>query len=274
MTFRAISYGGGVQSTALIVLAAEGRIEADVALFSNVGDDSENPKTLAYVRDVAIPWATDRGLPLEVVRKLRRDGTPDTVKQSVLRRQRSVPIPVRMGDTGAPGTRPCSIEFKVKVVDRWLTGRGYGPDNKADVLIGFSTDEIGRASNGRDMPASVRRFPLLDLGVSRAECENIIRRAGLPVPPKSACYFCPYHRAQTWAEMRRDEPDLFDQAAELEQVVIDRRVRIGRDPVYFTKFGRPLRAAIPAAQHALFDVHADYGSDIGEDGCDEGTCFV
>ena len=39
MTPTYISYGGGVQSTALIVLAATGRIHADAALFANVGDD-------------------------------------------------------------------------------------------------------------------------------------------------------------------------------------------------------------------------------------------
>ena len=51
-----ISYGGGVQSTALVVLAATGRLgKVDAALFSNVGDDSEEPATLRYVRMVSDP---------------------------------------------------------------------------------------------------------------------------------------------------------------------------------------------------------------------------
>ena len=41
-----ISYGGGVQSTALLVLSATGRLPAvDAALFANVGDDSPTSAT-------------------------------------------------------------------------------------------------------------------------------------------------------------------------------------------------------------------------------------
>jgi hypothetical protein len=38
-----ISYGGGVQSTAMLVLAIRGQLgyQIDAALFANVGDDSE-----------------------------------------------------------------------------------------------------------------------------------------------------------------------------------------------------------------------------------------
>ena len=68
MTLRVISYGGGVQSTALVVLAAQGKLEAIMggpvkyALFGNTGDDSEHPATLKYVREIAIPWAAERGI--------------------------------------------------------------------------------------------------------------------------------------------------------------------------------------------------------------------
>lgn len=44
---RVISYGGGVQSTAMIVLAAQGKLgPVTDAIFANVGDDSEHPQTL------------------------------------------------------------------------------------------------------------------------------------------------------------------------------------------------------------------------------------
>ena len=65
MTVKAISYGGGVQSTALIVLAVQGKIDFDVALFSNVGDDSEHPASLKYVREIMQPWAASHGFPVD-----------------------------------------------------------------------------------------------------------------------------------------------------------------------------------------------------------------
>ena len=56
---RVVSYGGGVQSTALLVLAAQGRVDFRVFLMANTGDDSEHPATLRYVRVVAVPVGTE-----------------------------------------------------------------------------------------------------------------------------------------------------------------------------------------------------------------------
>ena len=75
---RVISYGGGVQSTAMIVLATQGKIKADVALFSNVGDDSEHPTTIKYVREIAIPFASAHGLPIHELSTIRK-GKPTTI---------------------------------------------------------------------------------------------------------------------------------------------------------------------------------------------------
>ena len=52
---RIFSYGGGVQSTAALVLAAQGIIDYPTFLFCNVGNDSEDPKTLDYVHKYALP---------------------------------------------------------------------------------------------------------------------------------------------------------------------------------------------------------------------------
>lgn len=263
-----ISYGGGVQSTALVVLAVGGRVNAEAALFANVGDDSERKRTLDYVRDIATPWAAARGFPIHELRRQRRDGSFDTLRQHLARSKRSIDIPVRMADTGAPGNRKCSPMFKRSVVARWLRDNA---DLPADVMIGFSIDEIERVGRQRDDGVQHSVYPLLDLGLNRSGCEQVIRDAGLPVPSKSACYFCPYHRPQTWAEMRRDEPDEFAAAQVLEDEMNVRRDTLGRDHVYLTKFGKRLSDAIGEAQPALFDGD---GSDIGEVGCDDGSCFT
>jgi len=139
------------------------------------------------------------------------------------------------------------------------------------VMIGISTDEVERAGRGRNEPHDTRRYPLLDLGISRNDCRTIIADAGIPVPPKSACYFCPFHRPSTWAEMRRDEPELFAKSQHLEDVLNERRDMLGKDHVYLARFGKRLSDAIGEAQPQLFDGD---GSDISESGCDEGVCFV
>jgi hypothetical protein len=268
---RAISYGGGVQSTALLVLAGQQRIDFDVFLFANVGDDSEDPATLTYVDQHAKPYAARHGIQLIELRKQRRDGSTETLHGRLTKPgSRSLPIPIRMSN-GAPGTRSCTAEFKIRVIGRWLKAHGASEQNPATVGIGISLDEIHRVNNRRAMPYERPVYPLLDHDppLRRSDCQRIIAAAGLPVPPKSACWFCPFHRPSTWAEMRRDRPDLFNRACGLEDLLNDRRAALGKDPVWLTRFNRPLGQAVPTAQDML------PGFDPLDDAtCDNGACFT
>ena len=76
---RVIAYGAGVQSTSLLVLAAQRQVDFPVFLFANVGDDSEHPATLQYLRCVAMPYAAAHGIVIREPRRLRRDGTVETL---------------------------------------------------------------------------------------------------------------------------------------------------------------------------------------------------
>lgn len=288
---RSISYGGGVQSTALLVLAAERRIDFPLFVFANVGDDSERKATLRYVEEYAKPYAAEHGIELAEVQRTRRDGTTETLMGRLTRPgSRSLPIPVRMSN-GAPGTRSCTADFKIKVVGKEMKRRGATAgrtcvahtadpasakcrgrrcveQNKATVGIGISLDEIHRANSRIVEPHEEIVYPLLELGLRRVDCERIIRIAGLPVPPKSSCYFCPFHRPETWHDMRRQEPDEFEKACQLEELLNQRRDELGKDHVYLTRFARPLREAIPDGVDLLpiFDE---------SDGlCDSGWCMT
>lgn len=268
---KIVSYGGGVQSTSLLVLAAQGVIDFRTFVFANVGNDSEHPATLAYITEHAAPYAARHGIDLWSLDRVRRDGDVETLYGRLMREgSRSLPIPVRMSN-GAPGTRSCTADFKIKVIGRWLKAHGASEANKATVGIGISLDEIERVNARRAMPYEIPVYPLLDHtpALRRSDCERIIRDAGLPVPPKSACWFCPFHRPQTWAEMRRDEPELFERAAELENTLNARRTVLGKDPVWLTRFNKPLTVAIPRAGE-MFDVF----NPLDGSTCDNGMCFT
>ena len=56
------SCGGGVQSTACLVLAAQGVIPYRTFVFANVGDKAESPHTIAYIRLVLKPFAAQHGI--------------------------------------------------------------------------------------------------------------------------------------------------------------------------------------------------------------------
>ena len=312
MSLRTVSYGGGVQSTALLVLAAEGKIDFRTFLFANVGADSERSRTIWYVENVAKPYADEHGLTLHELHRAPAKGIarvecwyggaaeptpadlcgdgmarcpscgrvvkvvdgmfewhvqPETLWGRLTREgSRSLPIPVRMSN-GAPGNRSCTADFKIRVIGRWLRDHGATEAAPATVALGISTDEIERAKPGIDPQATYqfRVYPLLDLGLRRSDCQRIISGAGLPVPDKSACFFCPFHDLNTWREMAREEPDEFARACWLEEHLTKQRADLGKDPVFFTRFGRPLREVMDDSQGAF---------DLGLDGCDTGYCFT
>lgn len=264
---KVFSFGGGVQSVAALVLAAQGKIDYRHFVFCNVGDDSENPATLAYYLQYAVPYAEAHGLTMTELRYIRRDGTEDSILKRLTRPGgRSVGIPVRMAN-GAPGRRSCTVDFKIRRTDRWL--REQGAQRRGVILgMGISLDEFQRMKANTDPKTIAWKtldYPLIDLRLDRAACIQIIKSAGLPVPPKSACWFCPFHTLAVWAEMRQNDTVQFWKAAELEAFINDRRAQLGRDPVYFTSRGKPLPLAISEhAQHSLFE----------DEVCDSGYCFV
>ena len=271
MSLRAFSYGGGVQSTAALVLAAQGRLDYHTFLFCHVGEDSENPETLSYVQDVAMPFARQHGLDLIELRKVRRDGTRETVYSRLTRPgSRSIGIPVHMSN-GAPGRRACTLDFKIRVVDRWLKREWQA--HRCGVLmgLGISLDEITRMRTNTDPDTLAWKtldYPLIDLRLDRLACMDIIRQAGLPVPPKSSCWFCPYHSQRNWQGLRETRPDLFARAVALETLINERRVALGRDRVWLSRKCKPLtEATTDYVQASLLELEDDQL-------CESGYCFV
>lgn len=261
MTIRSVSYGGGVQSTALLVLAAQRKIDFRTFLFANVGDDSEHPATLAYVNDVAKPYAAEHGITLIELRRHRRDGSIETLRERV--RRGSMVIPVRRSKDGPPMSRSCTADFKIAVIGKELKRLSATADDPATVAIGISVDEIERARPGIDprAPWQCRVYPLLDLGLHRRDCRDVIADAGLPVPPKSSCWFCPFHDREAWRALRRETPDLFEQAVKME-AEMSAATSDGR-PVFLTRNGVPLDRVLD--DQLVLD---------GMDGCDSGWCMT
>lgn len=261
---RTFSYGGGVQSTAALVLAAQGRIDYQTFLFCNVGDDSEHPATITYVEEVAKPYAASHGIDLIELRRVKRNGDPETLYGRLVRPEsRSLPIPVRMSN-GAAGTRSCTVDFKIRLVAKWLREHGATADRPAVVGLGISVDEVERARTDSGFNYQTLAYPLLDLRLTRSDCLRVISDAGIPVPGKSACYFCPFHTPERWRVMRREEPELFAKSVELERLLNDRRKMLGKDPVWLTRFNGPLDEVLGPAGQGTFDF----------DGCDQGYCFT
>lgn len=265
-----VSFGGGQQSMALMVKAARGELPFRRFYFCNVGDDSEYPGTLRYVEQYAKPYAAEHGLEFIELRRVMQTG-PDkgqerTLLQDIRRPDsRRIPFPMRVAN-GMPGNRACTETYKRRMVARETKRRGATPERPAQLAIGISLDEFTRATDSR-IRHQINVHPLIDLNLRRTDCQRIIAAAGLPIPPKSACWFCPMKTPAQWLRLKQQNPALFERACQLEAEMNVRRAALGKDPMYMTRFGIPLAKAIPDGVDAL----PFFDEDLG---CDSGMCFT
>jgi hypothetical protein len=257
------SCGGGVQSTACLVLAAHGHIPYRTFIFANVGDKAESPKTIEYIAKVLKPYAKQHGIEWVEVAKKNRNGETVDLYDDCMTNAKNVSVPLHY-KYGGIGFRNCTSKWKIEPIAKWI--RRNAPN--CTLGVGISTDEPHRAKPARDTDGYVKGYPLIDLGIDRSGCLEIVRNEGLPKPPKSSCWFCPYHTTESWTHRKREEPDLFAKAVELEAALCERSVMLGKDPGYLTRHGLPLNICIPN-QLGLFPEWLDE-----QDGCESGYCMT
>lgn len=276
--FRVFSFGGGVQSTAVLVLQSLGKLPKPyhAFIFCNVGDDSENPETIAYVRDVIQPYCEQHGIVFIVAQKRLRSGALDTLLQAIYRPIRSVDIPAWMSG-GAPGNRSCTEDFKIMVVDKLI--KSYKCIRWCEVGLGISVDEFRRARDvqwhdtyGKAKKIGFykkRDYPLIDLRLSRADCERIIAEAGLPPAPKSSCWFCPFMPFAQRLQQKSRQPALFNATRDIERAINDKRSLLGKDRLYLVKAkGQPI------SLDDIDSVAIPETVPIPDESCDEGVCMT
>lgn len=190
---RVLSLGAGVNSTALLVLKAQGKVEFDLALFADTG--GEQPETYGYIEEVIKPFCRNNEIELVIVKREGNDLYDESFQRKI--------IPTRM-------FRSCTDKFKIRVLKKYVRERF--PEQEINFLIGIDAGESHRA---KEDCGNV--YPLMELGIDREGCKQIIRDAGLPLPVKSGCYFCPFTPKNGWINLLKRHPNLYRKAEELEK---------------------------------------------------------
>jgi hypothetical protein len=151
------------------------------------------------------------------------DGVTGTIDDPSGRR-----VPLKYDERLGIGRRQCTYQYKLRPIMqkiRELLGakppdfRSVPRGRVAEQWIGFSTDEITRANDRRENLYTVRRFPLLDMGMSRTDCERYLARVGWGHTAKSACIGCPYHGNAHWRDMRKNHPEDWADAVDFDQQI-------------------------------------------------------
>jgi hypothetical protein len=265
---RVFSFGGGIQSTAALVLSAQRKLPYTHFVFSNVGDDSENPDTIAYIQEVAIPYAEEFGLQVIEVKRQVKDGKPQTLLQDAMQNKNSIPIPMYIN--GKPAKRICTSDWKINVVNKWMReNAGASKKSRQPIGVGISIDESHRmrSDDPERYPYTITEYPLVDMRLTRVDCRDIINKAGIPMAPKSSCWFCPFKKKLEWTEMRGTHPELFAKAIELEDIT--RKKHPEYQHVGLTPSKMPLDLAIPLESINMFK-----GDDTNWDFCESGYCMT
>lgn len=213
MELTLLSLGAGVQSTALLMLAADGVFpHLDAAIFSDTGWEPEN--VYKHLDKVEAEVANPAGIPIYRVAAghIRDDAlNPE-------HRFASMPLFVRNLDGKAGmARRQCTSEYKVRPIKeqvRLFLGAKPKPNgrpgkvprgNRATQWIGISTDEFHRAKDS-DVSYIKHEFPLLKIGWSRRDCIEYLTAKGWGSTPKSACVGCPFHSNEQWRDLRDNHP--------------------------------------------------------------------
>lgn len=202
---RVISLGAGVQSSTLLLMAHEGEIEADAAVFA----DTQWEPAAVYEH---LDWLESvSSVPIHRVTagKLREDALSS-------RRSASMPLHV-LNQNGSPGMlrRQCTKEYKIQPVRRWMQANRDG--RHVELLFGISLDEWQRMRDS-DRQYVSHHYPLVDRRMSRLDCLNWLESYGYPRPPRSACIGCPYHSNVEWRSIR-ENPDEWQDAIEFDAAV-------------------------------------------------------
>lgn len=187
-----LSYGGGTNSTAMLIGMYERGMKPDHILFADTGGEKEGTyHYLTYFN----AWLLSRNMPpIEIVKYKTKHGNEISLEQDCLNNQTLPAI--------AFGWKTCSQKFKILPQEKYI--KEHYPDEEIIHLIGFDSNE-GRRAKENPLEGHINQYPLIEWGWDRDKCVEAINRHGLALAGKSSCFFCPNMRKNEILMLSDDE---------------------------------------------------------------------
>lgn len=234
-----VSFGGGTDSTAVLIGLRNHGIKPDKVLFADTG--GERPHVYDHVQLMSKWTMKQWGIPIETVKRVDRKGNIMTLENWCLEHKTLPSL--------AFGHKKCSQKFKIQPQDKaansWPAAREVWKKRLRVIkYIGYEASEARRirppeslcskctkeqikaakakrvavlcGSDGKRCVKGKYRFmyPLVTWNWYRFQCLEVIKKEGLPMPGKSSCFFCP---ASTKKEIVELAPDLLQRALAIEK---------------------------------------------------------
>ncbi|MCX6032595.1 MAG: hypothetical protein NT169_25315 [Chloroflexi bacterium] len=275
---RYLSLGAGVQSSTIVEMIADDLLpRVDFAIFADLEDE---PAYVYTQLDYLATRLATRAIPLIRLH-------PGSIVATLLSATAYTSIPAFLELAGhqARVRRQCTNQFKAEPIERYVKDRlaqlgltrprqmktmlaqVVKPGVTVACWLGISADEVHRLKPNRT-PWIENVWPLIDLRMSRTSCITWLTEHNHPVPGKSNCRICPFHRTAGWRDMAQNRPADFAHAVNVETQL---QAKIGR-------FAQGLTGALYlnyACQSLPALVHADLAPDQSLfDICEEGHCWT
>lgn len=186
-----LALGCGVNSVALLVLKKAGKVNFDLAIFADTG--TEQPETYEYLENVIKPFCQQNNIELVVIQSKLGKLYDYYYNKKI--------IPTRIH-------RDCTDKFKITPMKKYCKERF--PEDSIVFVMGIDAGEAHRAKTDG-------YYPLIDMGIDRNGCKQLIKKAGLPIPVKSGCMVCPFQPKESWLNLRKNHVEEFDKAIALEK---------------------------------------------------------
>ena len=205
-----LAYGGGTNSTALLIELIKRNYNIDYVLFSDTG--AERPDTYQHVKHMD-DWLKSKGHNgITTLKYYTKDGKHQTLEDDCHKYKRLPSL--------AYGFKGCSQKYKRSPQEKFMNNNSnaiahWKTGKKITKILGYDADEPHRAKFTEDNKY-LFWYPLIEWDMGREECIDVIKSENIKLPGKSSCFFCP---AMKWKEIKKLStcyPDLFDRAVAIE----------------------------------------------------------
>lgn len=258
--YKVISLGLGQQSTAMYLMSSLGVIErADYAIFADTG--AESKATYSFFTWLKAWSEKNGGIPILKVGKQNLYDDLMSVASGLRKRFASIPAFTRDA-AGKVGIlrRQCTNEYKIREIFRAIRELYHLKPgqrmSKTEVWLGITVEEKERAKFAPFGWLSYV-YPFLNIRTTKAdferkyyttffrrtECTQWLEENGFPIPPKSACTFCPFQSDRRWLEFKTQSPKEWKKLVALDEAIRNSTSKGINQPVYLHRSAKPLKDA-------------------------------
>ena len=191
-----LSFGGGLNSTAMLVCLYENKQQIDEVIFADTLDEfPDTYKAIDYYEN----YCKKRNIPFTRLRK-------DISLYEYCFEKKIIPSRQK---------RDCTSKFKISPIRNYIRQK-YGKKETFVMYIGIDYGELHRMRDS-NVKYIKNQYPLVDLKIDRNMCIHLLSERELLIPRKSGCFYCPFTKKSGWVEIIQKNPELTEKAIILEE---------------------------------------------------------